>query len=313
MTGKGPITTLSGMPWVASDAPSMDLDYIGNRSGNKWASPMVEKVDDPEKIAKVIESKYKLKWSKLWATLSFEYNPIENYDMIEEGQDSRDNTRTPNLQTTTETTPDLTHTESITDTPGVTETEETTRTPNITENENTTRTPNLTDKTNATRAPNTTGTTTVTGDNTNTTRDKYGFNKADAAPYDKETVTHSSTTSVKETGTETNTETRTQSGTDANKTTRTTSGDESTNTTRTRTGADTRETTTKDSGTNTETVSATGNEQTTEKTTHKLTRHGNIGVTSSQQLIESERNLWFWDFWEQVFSDLDSILTIPLY
>lgn len=44
-----------------------------------------------------------------------------------------------------------------------------------------------------------------------------------------------------------------------------------------------------------------------------LTRKGNIGVTSSQQLLESERELWMWDYFSVIFSDLDKILTLSIY
>lgn len=44
-----------------------------------------------------------------------------------------------------------------------------------------------------------------------------------------------------------------------------------------------------------------------------LKRSGNIGVTTSQQMIESERQLWMWNFFESVFSDIDKILIIKIY
>ena len=53
------------------------------------------------------------------------------------------------------------------------------------------------------------------------------------------------------------------------------------------------------------------NEDNTQNRT--LTRSGNIGVTTSQQMIESERNLWMWNFYEQIFKDVDSVLTLKIY
>lgn len=44
-----------------------------------------------------------------------------------------------------------------------------------------------------------------------------------------------------------------------------------------------------------------------------LTRSGNIGVTTSQQMIQSEIELWQWLFFETVFKDLDQILTLSTY
>lgn len=42
-------------------------------------------------------------------------------------------------------------------------------------------------------------------------------------------------------------------------------------------------------------------------------RYGNIGVTTSQQMIQQERDVWKWNFFRQVFEDIDSVLTIPFY
>ena len=47
----------------------------------------------------------------------------------------------------------------------------------------------------------------------------------------------------------------------------------------------------------------------TETVTDKFTRGGNIGVTSTQKLVSEERDSWLWNFYEQVFKDIDSILT----
>ena len=44
-----------------------------------------------------------------------------------------------------------------------------------------------------------------------------------------------------------------------------------------------------------------------------LTRSGNIGVTTSQQMLESELKLREYDFYTKVFDDIDSILCSYLY
>lgn len=46
---------------------------------------------------------------------------------------------------------------------------------------------------------------------------------------------------------------------------------------------------------------------------HLLTRKGNIGTNTFQNLISQERDLWKWNFYEQVFKDVDSVLTLPIY
>lgn len=78
------------------------------------------------------------------------------------------------------------------------------------------------------------------------------------------------------------------------------------------------------------TTSNTGNSQTTYNTTEtdtgtqthadsghddrELTRHGNIGVTTSQQMLQSDIDLWVWNYFNDVvFPDIDRVITIPIY
>ena len=51
----------------------------------------------------------------------------------------------------------------------------------------------------------------------------------------------------------------------------------------------------------------------TDSGSHSLHRHGNIGVTTSQQMIESEIVLRQKNFFEIVFSDIDRLLTLLIY
>lgn len=48
-------------------------------------------------------------------------------------------------------------------------------------------------------------------------------------------------------------------------------------------------------------------DRTENETIHKV---GNIGVTTNQKLVQEERALWKWNFFEQVFSDIDKELTL---
>lgn len=47
--------------------------------------------------------------------------------------------------------------------------------------------------------------------------------------------------------------------------------------------------------------------------TRTLTRSGNIGVTTSQQMAQSEIDLWQWNFVESIYKDVDSVLTLSIY
>lgn len=65
--------------------------------------------------------------------------------------------------------------------------------------------------------------------------------------------------------------------------------------------------------TDTESRDLTHTDERENEVTRQLTRSGNIGVTTSQQMLKSEREVWQWVFFDKVFSDIDSFLTIPIY
>ena len=231
--GNGIFTALQEMsvPWQSLNMETeLDLEYYNNISGQKIISPLTYSMmigetltlNDLDVLATVIFKIYSVRWNKLWDTLSFEYDPIQNYSMTE-------------IMTDDETVIEYGKVKTIDGT--------NTRTPNLTETE----TPNVTRETEMNR---------------------FGFNSSEPVPSD--------------------TETETQTGTD---TTTTTGTDE--------TEIDSTET---DSGSDTHTRNYT------------LSRAGNIGVTTSQEMIESERKLWMWDFFHDiVFPDIDRVLTINIY
>lgn len=48
--------------------------------------------------------------------------------------------------------------------------------------------------------------------------------------------------------------------------------------------------------------------------THSLSRSGNIGVTTSQQMLQSDIDLWQWNFYrDYLFPLADKVLTLPIY
>ena len=110
----------------------------------------------------------------------------------------------------------------------------------------------------------------------------YGFNSATPSGDSETTRTGTETVSGTSTDTDTGTVTDADSGTD----------------TVTRTGTVTDE----DGGTDSDEHSRT------------LTRSGNIGVTSSQDLIMQDMKVWQWMYFQDVvYHDLDVLLTIPIY
>lgn len=173
----GELFTMMGVrhvtPWAEeTDGKVLDLEYFGNRSGSKIVAPLLEKMlteaglsdEAKQNIVDLIWIRFGRNWTKLWETLTVEYNPIENYRMTEKGKIDHD------------------------------------------------------------------------GDQNNGV---YGFNSTSAVP------------------------------------------------------------------------SGTGHDEYIDNT--ELTRSGNIGVTTSQQMIQSERDLWVWKFFEQVFQDVDTVLSIDVY
>lgn len=81
--------------------------------------------------------------------------------------------------------------------------------------------------------------------------------------------------------------------------------------TETETGTDTTDRTNTD--TYNRSYTETGTDTTAGTSSRKLTRTGNIGTNTFQNLLQQERNIWMYDFFEQVFKDVDSVLTIPIY
>lgn len=161
-------------------------------------------------------------------------------------------------------------------------TESSTRTPDLTKGDTGTvqttgqdkRTPNLTRKG--------TGTVNDNGSATNTNQNGiWGFNSSASVPSDMSdgTATNENTTTRDLTETETGTDTTDRTNTD----------------------------------TYNRSYTETGTDTTAGTSSRKLTRTGNIGTNTFQNLLQQERNIWIYDFFEQVFKDVDSVLTIPIY
>lgn len=251
------------VPWE-NDVESLPLnyEYFGNRSGEKYCSPLVSKLlyngelstTSIITLCKVIVSLYNINWTKQYATLSAEYNPIENYNMTENM--SNDITEIEHGHVVTR----------VLDT-----TDE--RTPNVTEE----RTDDLTH--------GKTGTETTSPDLTTTTDNGItGFNSA--------TDVHTGETQTTNTGT--------------NEVEYNTSDTDSGTVTTVTTGTDT----TTQSGSITDTNSG----KDTHTHNYELTRSGNIGVTTSQQMLQSEHELWRWNFFNDVvFPDIDRVLALMIY
>lgn len=282
-----------GVPWAEDStilATALDCEYYGNRSGDKPISPLVTKLMTNGVLSQAsinllcmtIMSMCAVNWTKQYATLSAEYNPIQNYDMTEVMDDDEKVTEYGRRDTRTD---NLSHQKRGTD--ASSSSEQSTRTDNTTSRVlgGDTITHNTTDTT----TPNLTGTT-DTG--------IYGFNSATSSPSDTSTQHTTGNSTLTRTGTD-------STSTDVSTTNTGTVGNNASSS-----GQIQYDTTETDTGTVGNVSSGTD----TETRNYTLTRSGNIGVTTSQQMLEAEHNLWAWNFFRDVvFPDLDSILTLRIY
>ena len=173
-----------------------------------------------QQMAEAVLSVYNTAWSYQYKALTADYNPIHNYDSVENSTDTHDYTGTQTMEHDV--------TKNNTDTPDIT------------------RTSN--------------------GSN-DSAGSLYGFNSTSPVPSDEANGKSQSTD--KETGTVTS------NGTE--------------------------------NGTNTRT------DNLKETITHELTRSGNIGVTTSQQMIESELELRKKQFYNIMIHDIINFLCLPIY
>lgn len=79
------------------------------------------------------------------------------------------------------------------------------------------------------------------------------------------------------------------------------------------TGTNTTDMTNTHEGTNSDTIDKTGNHSDRYDDMRTLSRSGNIGVTTSQQMLQSEIDLWQWNFYKDVIVDVMNMLTLSTY
>ena len=261
-TGDGVFTDLDefDVPWKDETnenlTANLNMAYHGSHSGDKNISPVVHKflknedVNTRSKLAGIIYTMFADKWAKLWAALEIEYNPLNNYDMVER-----------------ETPAEITHTitpAEITETVTPAETTETITPAETTE----TITPAETTEENKPAK-------------TTTENEVSAFNTSGYSDASKATTTG-----------------------DVN--------DKGVNTFSVDTaGSNKLEVDT--AGSTKREVDAAGSDVLTVQNDRTLTRSGNIGVTTSQQMLSSEIELRKWLYYQSVFNDIDTILTLSIY
>ena len=328
-TGDGVFTDLATFepPWNAENdanlTANLNMAYHGSHSGDKNISPVVHKFLASEdantrtKLAKIIYTMYADKWAKLWDALEIEYNPLNNYDMVER-ETPAEITHTMTPAETTETITPAETTETITPA----ETTETITPAETTE----TITPA---ETTETITPAETTETITPAETTSeskpakvtTENELAAFNSSGYSDASKTTATGDvndkgvDTFSVDTAGTN-KTEVDT-AGT--NKTEVDTAGSDKIEVDTAGSNkivvdkAGTTKTEVDTAGTTKTEVDAAGSDVLTVQNDRVLTRSGNIGVMSSQSLLQSEIELRKWLYYQSVFNDIDNILTLSIY
>ena len=268
----------------SSDMTKLFLASYGDRYFFKSFNDYITAYTEIQSYISLIDFKYLYKYKKLIKTLNFEYNPIWNKDATYTNKI----TRTPNL--TTENSSNQTSNEKNTNTSSG----------NITENQ--TATPNTT------TTNKTTGTKTATPNLTTTTTNPATTVTHSTSPYDTSNQLYNEYADKTEIAADTQ---ERQSGTNTEKTDSTITTTQTGTNTATNTTATTATGTVENTITNTNsgTIKESGNEVTIEETKE----NGNIGVTSTQELIKAERDVANFSVINEFLNDVITEIGLDIY
>lgn len=280
------MTTL-GAPWTSEIGQDMDDAYFTMYSGIKNPSEFVTlhlnpgtEIANSLTIARIIYGIYGDNWTKLWEAFKTKYTPIDNYNIQETVSTTRSSDRTVNR------TNDLTSTVDGTEK----QTTEQDGTQGVT---------------------GTTGANTTT-DSNGTSSLEHGEHIQRDAEADDYVFGFNSDEKVP-TGVRIETGTDVHSGTDT-----TTTNDHSTSETSGTSKTDTVDHATGTIDISTKDVRADKVVDDTLDTSEgkediQRTRQGNVGQNSYQELLRQEFELWRWNFFTQVFEDVDKFLVLSVY
>lgn len=304
-------------PWgkLGISSEVADIEYLYNHSGKKYVAPIIDSMltDDEEplsianvqKLARIVYEINKHKWGKLVNTLFFEYNPIENYRMTEEGVDETTRTHGEIIETSDESSNTKSGSLTFEKRDDVLSYGAETLTMSGIERE-------TYDDVTDTESYSEDGGGEVaykekeSFSNYNETHKIAGFN---SASFQNDTqITKDGTRSVATEGKKFNTKSGNVDRSFVDREDERRKGDD--------TIQHGRETTTYDDILDEKESSAREEHSgTTEDVVeHELTRSGNIGVTTSQQMIESERLLYMWDMLREViYKDVDNVVALNIY
>lgn len=310
--GNGILTDLSdfAVPWQgASYVSELDIGYYSH-SAQKIISPIVFDISGNELgtdlvplterqrtiLAGMLFRIYNRKWDKLWDVYNSTYNPINNYQMSETETIDRDVTRSGTEGGTVNNANTGTIEDVGTDTGTVTNANTGTVADNGTDTGTVTT---VTD-----REKTNTGTESNSG-TSNTQDGIFGFNSATAVGSDTSDNTNTNTRTDNLSESEDTSVTETRNISNANTRTLNTSDLE----TRNLANGNTRTLNTSDL----ETRNLTHSDTESDDTSRETTREGLTGIYTPQQMLNAEIELWQWNFFKQVFEDIDAILCLEIY
>lgn len=326
--GDGVFTDLQELdvPWrsITGIIPALNYGYSAH-SARKMVAPFVMDVADiPEDgipdavnpldatqraiIAGTLYHIFIDKWNRLWELYNLEYNPLNNYSLVENETIAVDGSGTVTNTGTQARVIDTDTTNTGTDTHAISKSE----------------TDGGTESIQKTGVKQNTGTDTKVTDtdtsNTGTVGDSavshqldgiFGFNSSDSVGKDTTDGTYTNTRTDNLAGTLDTTETETQNlredttGTDTH--TRSLTHSATNSDTETKNLASTVDTT----DTRTDNLTKTSSEESESR--RALAKSGNIGFNTPQEMIAADLELWQWNFFKSVFDDIDSLLTLSIY
>ena len=285
LVGNNPFTNADFMvngytPLNDTTFQSVLADYISFNNGELNIRYRLEDsvLENPSIIQNIIVNLYnanKYKYETLYNTTLLKYEPLQNYDRTEEVTDNTERTGTNDTTFGSRT-----------------DTSTANNTTNIGAQDNT----NKNDETTKIGAINT---------ETNSSTNKKGSesNEKEVVPYDSESYYNQE----KDTLSFTN-----RSDTNNSTTTTNARTDTRTNTTTEKIGSREDITTSSTSNNFGEHTDATSRNE-NETYTHKSHMYGNIGVTTSQQMLESEREVAYFNFVSIVAHDIIKLIAICIY
>lgn len=302
----------SALPELANDCDNMNVEYYLNHSGEKTFSRLAENIarlsntdmlslSEQQKFGyKYIAPKFSEKWSRIYnALVASQYNPLVDYEHTET------KTGTENRTDTYDTAIKKTGTNTDNTEYNLTDKHTANNTDNLEKSDTVTRTGTNADTVTYDTDTTTTDKRTTTGGN-EYSDDRYGFNSNSPVGVSVSSGSDSETESEDKTEAKTGTEKTdktinekdVQSGTD--------------NRTITESESDTKTGTENNSKSINENEAKTGTDKSANTSEFTTTVSGRN--TSGADLVKKELDVYNKSvFWDIVFKDVDSVLTIPIY